>query len=130
MISCVIIDDEKKSRKTFEKIVERYLGSKLKVVYSAGSVKEGVPAIHKYHPDLVFLDIEMPKENGFKLFEYFDQVPFEVVFLSAVQNYAINAIKRSAFDYLLKPLDHVELEDMITRFENKKRKEKTVCKHN
>jgi two-component system LytT family response regulator len=124
MISCVIIDDEKKSRNTIEKIVERYLSSKLKVVYSAGSVKEGASAIQKYHPDLVFLDIGMPGEDGFKLFEYFDKVPCEVVFLSAVQNYAIKAIKRSAFDYLLKPLDHVELENMITHFENKKQEEK------
>ncbi|MEI6174952.1 MAG: response regulator [Bacteroidota bacterium] len=121
MISCVIIDDEKKSRKTFEKIVERYLSSKLKIVYSAKSVNDGVSAIHKYHPDLVFLDIGMPEENGFKLFEYFDKVPFSVVFLSAVQNYAIDALRRGAFDYLLKPLDHIELENMIERFENIKK---------
>ena len=71
------------------------------------------------------------KVNG-NIFSYwlnpFDKVSCGVVFLSAVQNYSINTNKRSAFDYLLKPLDHVELEDMITRFENKKRKETTVCK--
>lgn len=128
MISCIIIDDEKKARETFEKIVERYLNSKLKVVYSAETVKQGVSAIHKFHPDLVFLDIELPGENGFKLFEYFDKVPFDVIFLSAFQNYAIDAVKRAAFDYILKPLDQSELNEVITRFENKKKEKDNLAR--
>ena len=69
MISCIIVDDESKARETFEKIVARYLSEKLKIVFSASSVKEAVHGIHKYNPQMVFLDIEMPEENGFKLFE-------------------------------------------------------------
>lgn len=92
------------------------------MLHSADSVKDGVCAINKFNPELVFLDIEMPVENGFKLFEYFDKVTFEVVFLTAYKNYAINAIKYSAFDYLLKPLDYIELGEAVKRYE-KKRKE-------
>jgi two-component system LytT family response regulator len=121
MISCIIIDDEKKARETFEMSVQRYLSDKLSVVAMADSVKEGVYAIHKMRPDMVFLDIEMPIENGFKLFDYFETVSFEVVFLTAFKNYAINAIRFSAFDYLLKPLDYNELTEVISRFEKKKK---------
>ena len=123
MISCVIIDDEKKARETFELIVQRYLPEKLKVVALAESVKEGVYAVHKLKPDIVFLDIEMPVENGFKLFDYFDSITFETVFLTAYKNYAIDAIRFAAFDYLLKPLDYLELTAVIDRYEKKKKDE-------
>jgi two-component system LytT family response regulator len=119
MITCIIIDDENKAREAFEKIALRYLSDKIKILYSASSIKEGVHAIHKYNPQIVFLDIEMPEENGFKLFEYFDTVRFEVVFLTAFQNYAINAIKYAAFDYILKPLNFIDLRDVILRYEKK-----------
>ncbi len=123
MISCILIDDEKKARETFDMIVQRYLPKKLKVLALAESIKEGVYAIQKLRPDIVFLDIEMPVENGFKLFEYFDAIPFEVVFLTAFKNYAIDAIRFSAFDYLLKPLDQTELSGVISRFSKRKNEE-------
>jgi len=120
-ISCIIIDDEKMARETFEKIIGRYFTDKLKVLCAAGSVKEGVFAIHKHHPDLVFLDIEMPGENGFKLFEYFEKVTFEVIFLTAYKNYAIEAIKYAAFDYILKPLNFIDLGDAVERYLKKQK---------
>ncbi len=123
MISCIIIDDEKKARETFEMIVQRYLPEKLRVVGMADSVKEGVYAIHKYNPELVFLDIEMPVESGFKLFDYFETVTFEIIFLTAYKNYAIDAIRFAAFDYLLKPLDFTDLMSVINRYEKKKKDE-------
>lgn len=119
MITCIIIDDENKAREAFEKIVLRYLCDKLKVLYCASSVKDGVHAIHKYNPQIVFLDIEMPEKNGFKLFDHFVTVKFEVVFLTAFQNYAINAIKYAAFDYILKPLNFIDLREVILRYEKK-----------
>jgi len=121
MISCILIDDEKKARETFELTVQRYLPDKLTILAMAESVKEGVYEIHKFAPDLVFLDIEMPVENGFKLFEYIDTVTFETVFLTAYKNYAIDAIRFAAFDYLLKPLDYMELTNVVSRFEKKKK---------
>lgn len=128
MISCIIIDDETKAREAFEKIAARYLSDKLKLIYSASSVKEGVHAIHKYSPQIVFLDIEMPEENGFKLFDYFDKIRFEVVFLTAYQNYALNAIKYAAFDYILKPLNFIDLKEVILRYEKKRKEEDSTSR--
>ena len=123
MISCIIIDDEKKALETFEMIVQRYLPEKLKVCAAATSVKEGVFSINKFKPELVFLDIEMPGENGFRLFDYLDTVDFDVIFLTAYRNYAIEAIRFSAFDYLLKPLDYNELTAAVSRYETTKKTE-------
>ncbi len=117
MINCIIIDDERKAREAFKKIIDRYFKDKLCVIADANSVKEGVAAIHKFNPDIVFLDIEMPDENGFKIFEYFDMVNFEVIFTTAFNQYAINAIKYSALDYLLKPINFIDLNDTIKRYE-------------
>lgn len=119
MTTCIIIDDERKAREAFIKIINRYFDDKINVVADSESVKEGVAAIHKFKPDIVFLDIEMPGENGFKLFEYFDTVNFEVIFTTAFNQYAINAIKYSALDYLLKPINFIDLNDALKRFENR-----------
>lgn len=117
MINCIIIDDEKKAREAFKKIINRYYSDKINVVADAESVKEGVTAIHKFNPDIVFLDIEMPGENGFKLFEYFKKLDFEVIFTTAFNKYAIDAIKHSALDYILKPINIVDLAETFKKFE-------------
>jgi len=122
MKSCIIIDDEKNSREALAKIIDRYFNTKLKILYSADSVKEGVFAINKYHPELVFLDIEMPEENGFKLFDYFDIYNFEVIFVTAYKQYAIDAIKFAALDYLLKPINYIDLRDVLIRLDKKQSK--------
>ncbi len=122
MWTSVIIDDEHKSRETLKKIIERYFTNQISVVYLAESVKEGVFAINKYNPRLVFLDIEMPEENGFKLFDYFDYYNFDVVFTTAYKQYAIDAIKCSALDYLLKPINYIDLKEVIKRLEDKEKK--------
>lgn len=119
MIHCVIIDDERMARETFKKIIDRYFKDKLQVVAEAGSVKEGVATIHKHRPDIVFLDIEMPAENGFRLFDYFEQIDFEVIFTTAFNQYAIKAIKYSALDYLTKPINFIDLRDALKKYENK-----------
>lgn len=120
MFKAIIIDDESKAREAFAKIIERYFKDKLKIVALAASVKEGVAEIHKFNPDLVFLDIEMPGENGFKLFDYFDKYDFEVIFITAYKQYAINAIKNSAIDYLLKPVNYIDIQEALARFESRK----------
>ena len=119
MKTCIIIDDEKNAREALAKIIERYFNSKLKILQLADSVKEGVFAINKYRPDIVFLDIEMPEENGFKLFDYFDIYDFEVIFTTAYKQYAIDAIKFAALDYLLKPINYIDLKDLLIRLERK-----------
>jgi two-component system, LytTR family, response regulator len=121
MWTSVIIDDEKKSRETLHKIIHKYFKECISIVSLAASVKEGVHAIKRYDPKLIFLDIEMPEENGFKLFEYFDYYSFEVIFTTAYEQYAIDAIKYSALDYLLKPINYIDLREVLSRLEEKKK---------
>ena len=104
MISCVIIDDEFNARETLEKIINRYFNDKIHVVFSAESVKEGVDAINRFKPELVFLDVEMPIENGFKLFDYINTISFDVIFTTAYAQYAIEAIK-----YALKRIERKQI---------------------
>jgi two-component system LytT family response regulator len=81
------------------------------------SAKKGLEAIEKYHPDLVFLDIEMPLMNGFELLEQFKEIPFAVIFTTSYDQYAMKAIRFSALDYLLKPVDPKELVAAIHKVE-------------
>ena len=80
MINCIIIDDEKPARDSLDLLLSYYFADKVKVLGKAESLKEGFRLIYKHNPDLVFLDIEMPEENGFILFNYFQQIKFSVIF--------------------------------------------------
>ena len=119
-ITCVIIDDERIAREAFKSICERYLKDQLEVKGLAESVKEGVELIKQHQPEIVFLDIEMPVESGFKLFDYFTTYTFEVIFTTAFKQYAIDAIKYAALDYLLKPIDFIDLKEALSRYEKKR----------
>ena len=119
MIKAVIIDDEVNAQNLLEKTLERYFPNRFNIVQKCNSVDSGVQAIRNYEPELVFLDIQMPDKNGFELFKFFDVVNFEVIFTTAHNKYAIKAIKRSALDYLLKPIDHLELAAAVKKFEKK-----------
>lgn len=123
MTNCIIIDDERRSREALKKIIDRFLSDKITIVGTAESVQEGVYLIKEKEPELVFLDIEMPNESGFKLFDYFDDIDFEIVFTTAYRQYAIDAFKYSAVDYLLKPINYLDLEETIDRIETKRQKE-------
>lgn len=119
MITCIIIDDEKPAREFLTKLVTQYFGNKLVVLDAIESVEKGVDAINKLHPELIFLDIEMKGEDGFQLFKYFDNVFFDIIFTTAHKDYAIDAIKHAAIDYLLKPINFVDLNEAIKRLERK-----------
>lgn len=107
-LRAIIIEDELDVRVNLENMLNRFCEG-VEVVASVDRVAKGVKAIQSYAPDLVFLDIELPQENGFSLFEYFPNPHFEVVFTTAYAQYALKAFKLSAIDYLLKPFD---LEDL------------------
>jgi len=119
MIRAVIIDDEVNAQSLLEKILNRYFPNKFNVVEKCLSVDSGVIAIKNHEPELVFLDIQMPEKNGFELFKYFEVINFEVIFTTAYNQFAIKAIKRSALDYLLKPINHIDLAEAVKKFEKK-----------
>lgn len=107
-IKAIIVDDEKHGRENLAGMLEQHC-PKVKLFGTANSVESAIALIQEETPDLVFLDIEMPKANGFKLLEYFWEINFEVIFVTAYDNYAIKAIRFSAADYILKPINYKEL---------------------
>jgi two-component system LytT family response regulator len=119
MLRCIIIDDEQHAREFLESMLAKYFGTKTIVMENCSSIAEGVEAINKFKPDLVFLDIQMTNEKGFKLFQYFEYVFFDVIFTTAHKEYAIEAIKHSAHDYLLKPINQIDLFDAFKRLDKK-----------
>ena len=108
MISACIVDDEKKGRDSLQRLLEEYC-KEVEVVGQANSVETAYQFILKNKPELVFLDVEMPQGSGFELLKRFEKINFKTIFVTAHQHYAIKAIKFSAVDYLLKPVDVVEL---------------------
>lgn len=87
----------------------------VKLVASVSSVQEGILAIKEHKPDVVFLDVEMPGENGFELLDQLGEVPFQVIMVTGYEHYALKAIKYSALDYLLKPLDEEDLKGAMDK---------------
>lgn len=104
----IIVDDEILVAKNLELLLNRYC-PEIIIEGIAHSAKEGEVLIRDKRPDVIFLDVEMPHGNGFDLLKRFDQINFGVIFVTAFDHYAIKAIKYSAIDYLLKPIDINEL---------------------
>ena len=119
MIKAMIVDDEQASIDLLKWLIEQYC-PEITAMKSARSVREAIPVIHSFEPDLVFLDIQMPHESGFDLLTTIDKWTFEVVFTTAYNEFAIQAIRFSALDYLLKPVDEKELKKAIERFKAKR----------
>ena len=113
-IRALIIDDESKSRKSLLQKVKDYR-PEIEVVGEASNGDEGLVSITQHHPNLLFLDIEMPKMNGLQMLEHLSDFKGAIIFTTAYNEYAIRAFKYSAFDYLLKPIDIEELKSTIER---------------
>ncbi len=119
MIRAIIVEDEKMSRDTLSKMLEKYC-PEVEVVAQAEGFRAGVEQVRKFHPDVVFLDIQMPDGSGFRLLEEIKDIDFEVIFTTAFDQFAIKAIKYSALDYLLKPIIPQELISAVKKVEKRK----------
>lgn len=117
MITAVIIDDEAKGRLALRQKLKNYCPN-VHIVAEAVDGVEALAAIEKHHPQLIFLDIEMPKMNGFEMLNNIKEKKFQIIFTTAYDQYAIKAIKYAAFDYLLKPVDIEELKTAIARVDS------------
>jgi len=118
MIKAIVIDDEKNSREYIETVLQDYCPD-VEVIASADSAATGIEAIKEHGPDLIFLDIQMPGGDGFDLLEKFPQPSFDVIFITAYDQYAVKAFKFSALDYLLKPIDSDELVAAVSKVRQK-----------
>ncbi|HEY6502763.1 MAG TPA: LytTR family DNA-binding domain-containing protein [Chitinophagaceae bacterium] len=115
MIKAVIIDDEQHSIDTLKWKLENYCPD-VEVLAAFESPAEGVTYLKKNPPDLLFLDIEMPMLNGFDVLEELGRdLSFDIIFTTAYDNFGIQAVKFSALDYLLKPVQNKELKDAIDK---------------
>jgi two-component system LytT family response regulator len=119
MIRSIIVDDEQMGRNLLASLLDEYCPN-VAVVAEADSVTAARDVIRRHEPELVFLDIEMPRNSGFDLLEEVEGRAFDVVFTTAYEQYAIRAIKAAALDYLLKPINKDELMAAVAKTEQRR----------
>lgn len=120
MIKAIIIDDEVQGRKLLNVLIETHC-PQITIMEECVDLPNGVKAIRKHKPDLIFLDIEMPGHSGLDILDFFDEkeIDFGIIFTTAYNEYAVKAFKLSAVDYLLKPISGDDLEQAVDRFEKR-----------
>src|SRR5205085_2409715 len=118
-IKALIIDDEITAVKTLSLMVQHYI-PEITMLQTTIDVHEGLHLIKTFEPNLLFIDIQMPVMSGFELLRQVPQVNFSIIFTTAHDEYAIDAIRFSALDYLLKPIDADELRNSFERFLEKR----------
>ena len=110
----MVIDDEQANRENLCSLLQRYCPD-VAVIAEAHSIETGVLLIQKHQPELLFLDIQLHGRSGFELLKQIGQINFEIIFVTAFDKYGIEAIKFSALDYLLKPIDVEELQAAVQK---------------
>ncbi|GAB1449322.1 MAG: LytTR family DNA-binding domain-containing protein [Bacteroidia bacterium] len=116
--SAIIIDDESMAQNLLKGMLETY-HPEIEVLALCDDLPSGIRAIKRNQPKLIFLDIELPGHNGLELVDFFDEdeLNFKIIFTTAYNQYALQAFKLSAIDYLLKPIDRKELASAIEKFQ-------------
>lgn len=118
MLDAILIDDEESSLSSLKEKIKRHC-PQIKIVAECDSAQKGIDRIESLHPDLVFLDIEMPVMNGFLMLQNLIYKNFALIFTTAYDHYAIKAIRFSALDYLVKPIEIEELKSAVDRASEK-----------
>ncbi|MBK6833508.1 MAG: response regulator [Bacteroidetes bacterium] len=113
-IKAIIVDDEESARDVLQNLLLLFCPN-VEVVAKCENVLKAVDAINKEQPDLVFLDIEMPNYAGYEIVNFFEKINFEIIFVTAYDQYAVRAFEIAAIDYLLKPIDIDRLKQAIIR---------------
>lgn len=127
MTKAIIIDDEPLARTMVREYLQGF--PDIEVMMECGDGFEGVKAIQQHQPDLIFLDIQMPKINGFEMLELVDQPP-AVIFTTAFEEYAIKAFELYAIDYLLKPFSKDRFEKAVRKWEQQNKQESITATNN
>lgn len=124
-IRAIIVDDELAARNVMHNLLQRI---QIDVVEVCENVLEAVDAIKRLKPDVVFLDVEMPNYAGYEIVDFFDEIDFEIIFVTAYNQYAIKAFELSAVDYLVKPINRQRLAEAIDKLSNRLQ-EKTAAEN-
>jgi len=125
MIRALTIDDEPAALKTMQLMIERYV-PEITELQLCSHPLQAAAIIETFRPQLVFIDIQMPQLNGFDLVQRLPSIDFDIIFATAYDAYAIQAIRFSALDYLLKPIDADELKQAVARYLQKKEKQEST----
>ncbi len=118
-IKAILIDDEFNSLQNLEKKLQEFCPD-VNIVAITQKPEEGILLIRQHQPEVVFLDIEMPRMSGFRLLEELGEYDFDIIFTTAYNHYSIDAIRISAFDYLVKPIGIEELQQAVERLAKSK----------
>lgn len=118
-MKAIIVDDEERARRSLETMLNLHC-PEVSIAEQCANVPKAVLAIKQHRPDVVFLDIEMPEFSGFELTGFFDTVDFEIVFVTAYSEYAVQAFEYSAVDYLLKPAQVDKLKAAIEKVQTRR----------
>jgi two-component system LytT family response regulator len=119
MLDCIIIDDEQQCIDGLRAMLEQRLQKKVRIQAHTTNPLDAAQLIHQFKPDIVFLDVEMPRLNGIDMLKMIPDRNFEVVFTTAWEKYAVEAIKNSAADYLVKPFSLDELTTAVLKCEER-----------
>lgn len=119
MIEAIIVDDELKSREVIKTLVETFCPS-VKIVALAEDIAGAIHEINSHNPGLVFLDISLKEGDSFQILQQLDEINFEIIFVTAYDEYSIKALKYSGITCLFKPLDIDELQNAVDHVSNKK----------
>jgi len=114
VLKAILVDDELSSLQNLQQKIAEFC-PEIKIVATPNKPEEAIFLIHHYKPDVVFLDIEMPRMNGFRMLEELQDLDADIIFTTAYNHYAIDAIRISAFDYLMKPISVEDLQNAVTR---------------
>ncbi|MDG1477792.1 MAG: LytTR family DNA-binding domain-containing protein [Vicingaceae bacterium] len=117
-ISAIVADDEESARNVLSNLINRFC-PEINIISTCANVEEAAEVIKKHQPDVVFLDIEMPNYAGYELVAFFEEVNFDIIFVTAYDQYAIKAFELSAVDYLLKPVEIDRLKEAVKKLVNK-----------
>lgn len=120
MLTAIIIDDESSSRNALKQKLANYC-PQVQVIAECEDGEEGIKNIEDKRPDIIFLDVEMPRMNGFTMLQQLRNRNFELVFITAYDHYAIKAIRFSALDYLVKPVEVEDLKVAVQKAEEKRK---------
>lgn len=124
-INAILVDDERRARNVLSSLLERCC-PEVNVVAECSNVPEAVEEINRSHPDVVFLDVQMPNYAGYEIVNFFEKIDFEIIFVTAYDRYAIKAFELSAIDYLIKPINRSRLSEAVTKLDAKLKERKQL----
>jgi len=128
-IKTIIVDDEKWARTVLQTLLVRDYNN-IDVIAQCIDIPSAVEKIKELQPDVVFLDIEMPNYAGYEIVKFFDEINFQIIFVTAFDQYAIKAFEVNAIDYLVKPIDRLKLKQAVHKLSTQIEKNNTIDQYN